>query len=65
MGEVLVPMGFKEKQMTEDAKQNLGSNRLLFFSVLVVFLASFLASLVQTSGGRVKVQEIKIPTQNG
>jgi len=41
------------------------SKRLLLISLLVVLLASFLASKVQNSGGRVHVQDIKIPTQNG
>lgn len=41
------------------------SKRLLLISLLVVFLASFLASKIQNSGGRVHVQDIKIPTQNG
>ncbi|MDX2428800.1 MAG: hypothetical protein QNK22_08930 [Xanthomonadales bacterium] len=37
----------------------------MLISLLVVFLASFLASKIQNSGGRVHVQDIKIPTQNG
>ncbi len=41
------------------------SKRLLAGCVLVVLVASFLASLVQTSGGRVRVRGITIPTQNG
>jgi len=39
--------------------------KLLLISLLVVLFASFLASLIQTSGGRVHVQDIKIPTHNG
>ncbi|MEZ5278070.1 MAG: hypothetical protein R3F07_16935 [Opitutaceae bacterium] len=38
---------------------------LFLVCVLLVVLASLLASLVQRSGGRVKVIGIKIPTQNG
>ena len=41
------------------------SKRLLLISLLVVFLASLLASRIQNSGGRVHVQDIKIPTHNG
>ena len=41
------------------------SKRLLLASVLAVFLASGLASWIQGSGGRVQVQDIKLPTQNG
>jgi hypothetical protein len=39
--------------------------RLLLASVLTVVVASFLASWIQTAGGRVQVREIKLPTQNG
>jgi len=39
--------------------------KLLLISLLVVLFASFLACLIQTSGGRVHVQDIKIPTHNG
>lgn len=39
--------------------------RLLAGCLFVVIGASLLASLVQTSGGRVRVREITIPTQNG
>ena len=51
--------------MTEDQGQIQSSKRLLFISLLVVFFASFLASNIQDSFGRVDVQDIKIPTQNG
>jgi len=51
--------------MTGNRKQVQSSKRLLFISLLVVFLASFLASKIQNSGGRVHVQDIKIPTHNG
>jgi len=51
--------------MSEAQVQVNASKRLLFISLLVVFLASFIASKIQDSGGRVNVQDIKIPTQNG
>jgi hypothetical protein len=51
--------------MTAGQGQIQSSKRLLLISLLVVFLASFLASIVQNSGGRVHVQDIKIPTQSG
>jgi hypothetical protein len=51
--------------MCESARQLGTSKRLLFTSLLVVVLASFVASMIQNSGGQVKVQDIKIPTQNG
>ena len=38
---------------------------LFLVCILLVVLASLLASLIQRSGGRVKVIGIKIPTQNG
>ena len=42
-----------------------GSRRLLFVCLIVIFGASWLASLVQTSFGRVRVTEIRLPMQNG
>ena len=51
--------------MTEARVQIRASKRLLLISLLVVFFASLLASMVQNSGGRVHVQDIKIPTHNG
>ena len=51
--------------MTEVQAQIKSSKRLLLISLMVVCLASFLASIVQNSSGRVHVQDIKIPTQNG
>ncbi|WP_148073000.1 poly(ethylene terephthalate) hydrolase family protein [Bythopirellula goksoeyrii] len=51
--------------MGESETLRLRSNWLLLICLLVVLISSYLASLVQTSGGRVQVQEIKIPTQNG
>ena len=41
------------------------SRRLLAACLAVIFLASFLASRVQTSGGRVRVSDVKFPTQDG
>ncbi len=40
-------------------------NRLLWTLLSIVIVASFLVSLIQSSGGRVQVLDIKIPTQNG
>ena len=51
--------------MSEAQVQIKASKRLLLISLLVVFFASLLASMVQNSGGRVHVQDIRIPTQNG
>ncbi len=41
------------------------AKRHLLVSIIVIVLASFIASMVQDSWGRVHVQDIKIPTQNG
>ena len=41
------------------------SRRLLASCLVVIFVASWLASLVQTSFGHVRVTEIRLPTQNG
>ena len=46
-------------------KQIKSSKKRLLISLLVVVFASFIASMIQNSGGRVHVQDIKIPTQNG
>lgn len=43
----------------------LAGRRLLLSLLLVVFSASFLAAWIQSSGGRVRIEDIKIPTQNG
>jgi len=51
--------------MIQPEMRNRKSGTLLLISVLVVVLSSLLACRVQTSGGRVQVQDIKIPTQNG
>ena len=51
--------------MTTAETEKKSSVRLLLILLLVVLLASFIASMIQTSGGRVHVQDIKIPTQNG
>ena len=51
--------------MTTAKNKNKSSVRLLLSAVLVILFASFIASMIQTSGGRVNVQDIKIPTQNG
>jgi hypothetical protein len=39
--------------------------RLLLACLVIVVLASWLASQVQTAGGRVQVESIKIPAHNG
>ncbi|NNJ80210.1 MAG: alpha/beta hydrolase, partial [Xanthomonadales bacterium] len=41
------------------------SNRFLLVMVGLVILCAFLASRTQTAGGDVRVQEIRLPTQNG
>jgi len=41
------------------------SKRLLLALVLIVLVASYLVSQIQTAGGQVQLLEIKIPTQNG
>jgi len=41
------------------------NNKLLWILLSTVLLTSLGASLVQSSAGRVQVQDIKIPTQNG
>ncbi len=41
------------------------NNRLLLAMVALVFLAGIISSRIQTSGGRVVINDIKIPTQNG
>jgi len=51
--------------MNRSANEFQSSRRLLLSSLLVILLASLLASLIQSSGGRVQVQDIKIPTHNG
>jgi len=52
-------------EMTRAVRQIKSSRKLLLISLLVVLLASFFASIIQNSGGRVHVQDIKIPTHNG
>ncbi len=51
--------------MSKAEQQLRSSKRLLLMSLLVVLLASFIASQIQSSAGRVTVQDIKIPTHNG
>ena len=41
------------------------NNRFLLALVTFVILAAFISSRIQTSGGSVRVSEIRIPTQNG
>jgi len=47
------------------ASKHLTASRLLLACLLVILAASWLASFVQTAGGRVQVQSITIPAQNG
>jgi hypothetical protein len=42
-----------------------GAKRLLTILVAIILLASLIASRVQTGGGSISLQDIKIPTQNG
>ena len=52
------------RKRSDPSKMDNKSNLRLFFAmVAVVLAASVLASLIQTAGGRVRVHEIKIPTQ--
>lgn len=51
--------------MVQMNNQKKKSRKILLFLVLLTLLASFLASLIQTAGGRVEVLGIKFPTQNG
>jgi hypothetical protein len=41
------------------------SRRLLLVTLGILVISSLLASWIQTSGGRVQIESIKIPTQNG
>ncbi len=51
--------------MSQVDGKNISTVRLLLTSILVVLLSCFLASWIQSSGGRVQVLDIKIPTHNG
>ncbi len=37
----------------------------MLIALLVIFIASYLASYIQTAGGNIRVDDIKIPAQNG
>jgi len=41
------------------------SRRLLLVTLAILVMSSLLAAWIQTSGGRVQIESIKIPTQNG
>jgi acetyl esterase/lipase len=41
------------------------NNRLLLAMLTIVLIAAMVSSWIQTSGGRVRVHDIKIPAQNG
>jgi len=51
--------------MADSGSQKNAGKGLLLICLLVVLLSSFISSNIQTSGGRVQVQDIKIPTHNG
>ena len=51
--------------MNDPGNSRLMGGRTLLVCIVVVFVASSIASYIQTSGGRVDVQSIVIPTQNG
>jgi hypothetical protein len=51
--------------MAGSGSQNNAGKGFLLICLLVVLLSSFISSNIQTSGGRVQVQDIKIPTHNG
>jgi len=44
---------------------NNTDNRLLWILLAIVVISSFGAARIQTAGGEIRVQSIKIPTQNG
>jgi hypothetical protein len=44
---------------------NNKNNRLLLMLIVIVMACGLVASRIQTSGGRVVITDIKIPTQNG
>jgi hypothetical protein len=41
------------------------SRRLLIAALLMIFVCSWLASVIQTAGGAVVVSSMNIPTHNG
>jgi len=49
----------------ESTSRKFQDSRFLLIAALTVVIASFIGSIVQTSGGTVRVNEIRIPTQNG
>jgi hypothetical protein len=51
--------------MAGSGSQKNAGKGLLLTCLLVVLVSSFISSRIQTSGGRVQVQDIKIPTHNG
>ncbi len=51
--------------MNSTTKSHLGSQWLLLICLLVVLGASYFAARIQSSGGRVDVQAITLPMQNG
>ncbi len=51
--------------MGKKGERETRGRRLFFTTLAIVLAASFLGSAVQSSGGRVQIRTIKIPTQNG
>ncbi|MBT8397786.1 MAG: alpha/beta hydrolase [Gemmatimonadetes bacterium] len=51
--------------MSKTENQGKESKRLLLTCCLIIVLSSLFGSRIQSAGGRVQVQDIKIPTQNG
>ena len=47
------------------SSSNTASVRLLFAALLTIAISSWLASLVQTAGGDIRVNSFMLPTQNG
>ena len=46
-------------------KQKLGNLLTVVLLVALIFISSFIASMIQSSRGRVDIRTIKFPTQNG
>jgi len=59
------PSAGAAREMASSEVGKRASRRLLLLSISTVLISSFLASQVQSSGGKVQVRDIKIPTQNG
>jgi hypothetical protein len=53
------------KPVDRNGFQETKGRKLFFATMVVIVLASLIGSSVQSSGGRVQVRTIKIPTENG